>query len=761
MSPSGQYQPAGKKARPERESTAKSRPKRAQLKPVGAPASSPPEAEADRAGAAIAAGEGVGPLSGMPAAVPGRRLLVDDDAVQPGPGQARKADFLIELRAAVTAAAEEQLTGTGRTTDDCPELDYWFGYYELRDADQVERAIHRYAPMTAEAQSAPELYAPLVERVRAGVQTWAATGQVSGLPEGLSFAGRGLARLSEGAADTLSAGERLLFKRVDSAGADKEGDPGQLASGRPLEAPVRAGMERSFGHSFRDVRIHDSPEAASIARSLGARAFAVGDDVAFAAGQYRPDTLYGRVLLAHELAHTIQQRGGGPPGPGQEREAKVAAATALTGAHPSVTSRSGLALQRCGDGPAPAKDAGTTAVGDAGAKPSPSPTPTPPAKSAERVELEKVKSLQIGDAETAAASKWDFLKTKKWAQREEFLTPAVARAARAKAKAEADEAKAKADAEAKAKADAEAKAKPAPKGKAPPKAPKAKPAPKPTPRPKIIEDVETLQRMKDRWAGLRKALVDPTFRPDSSPPAWLATVTADAEAETKDLRSLKVKDKLLSDSVVEFLAALKDFVNARTTLVAERPQWTRLDEVFLSADVKKLLDANKTSLFTPADVKALVGQESGDLTDVDIVGVDPKKPGVRYHGGPNPGYVGIAQLATEGRDEAIAWAKKAGVTIPAKPDPRTVPAESIKLAAAYLGQISEKLPDRLPEKKPTGVELKKFILAGYNVGWPRVVTRVTEAKLKTYTWDNVKHQFDKDPGQPLEYLERIMKRHAL
>jgi Domain of unknown function (DUF4157) len=68
-------------------------------------------------------------------------------------------------------------------------------------------------------------------------------------------------------------------------------------------------MESAFGHHFGHVRIHADADAASEAHSLGARAFTVGADVAFGRDEYRPGTLAGDLLLAHELAHVVQQDG--------------------------------------------------------------------------------------------------------------------------------------------------------------------------------------------------------------------------------------------------------------------------------------------------------------------------------------------------------------------------------------------------------------------------------------------------------------------
>ncbi len=80
------------------------------------------------------------------------------------------------------------------------------------------------------------------------------------------------------------------------------------ALGQPLDAATRAYFEPRFGHSFAGVRLHTGEEADVAARGLNARAFTVGDQIAFAAGQYSPRTEIGSRLLAHELTHALQQR---------------------------------------------------------------------------------------------------------------------------------------------------------------------------------------------------------------------------------------------------------------------------------------------------------------------------------------------------------------------------------------------------------------------------------------------------------------------
>ncbi len=78
--------------------------------------------------------------------------------------------------------------------------------------------------------------------------------------------------------------------------------------GQPLSQAERAFFEPRFGYDFSQVRVHSDAGAAESARAVNARAYTVGRDVVFGAGEYAPDTLGGRRLLAHELTHVVQQR---------------------------------------------------------------------------------------------------------------------------------------------------------------------------------------------------------------------------------------------------------------------------------------------------------------------------------------------------------------------------------------------------------------------------------------------------------------------
>ena len=79
--------------------------------------------------------------------------------------------------------------------------------------------------------------------------------------------------------------------------------------GSPLPATTRSFFEPRFGVDFSHVRVHADSRAAETAKSINARAFTVGRDIAFGPGQYSPHSDHGRRLLAHELTHVVQQGG--------------------------------------------------------------------------------------------------------------------------------------------------------------------------------------------------------------------------------------------------------------------------------------------------------------------------------------------------------------------------------------------------------------------------------------------------------------------
>ena len=104
------------------------------------------------------------------------------------------------------------------------------------------------------------------------------------------------------------AAARILRKAND---ASRGGGAIPTGAGSPLPATVKARMEPKLGADLSSVRVHTGGDSAAAASSFGARAFTVGTDVHFNAGQFAPGSKEGDRLLAHELTHVVQgQRSG-------------------------------------------------------------------------------------------------------------------------------------------------------------------------------------------------------------------------------------------------------------------------------------------------------------------------------------------------------------------------------------------------------------------------------------------------------------------
>lgn len=336
-------------------------------------------------------------------------LIVEDEAKEVGPGQMRKSDFLSQLRSAVCSTAEEALAGTMWSAMGCPYIERWLDHYSKQPSAYVERALRKYAPETGSVRSAAD-YLPLVtQRVRRGIEEWRSTGEVKDLPEEfaagdmpgatvgglvgglLSGVGSAISGLVSGAGramgGALSSVGSMLFKRRAGSEAGTEGDPeairAELGSGQALDGSVQRRMQSAFGVDFAGVRVHTGGRAREMSEGLGARAFTIGNDIAFGGAEYQPGTPVGDALIAHELAHVVQQGGessaataqhkGGAESGSLEEDADRSAVGAMvklwTGARGELSEvgqqamprlRSGLRLQGCSSTPKKSTESGAS-----------------------------------------------------------------------------------------------------------------------------------------------------------------------------------------------------------------------------------------------------------------------------------------------------------------------------------------------------------------------------------------------------------------
>ncbi|UTW11328.1 eCIS core domain-containing protein [Marinobacterium rhizophilum] len=105
--------------------------------------------------------------------------------------------------------------------------------------------------------------------------------------------------------------EMLQTKQTPGAEPASGAVTGPPTGGSKLPAGLQHRMERGFGASFADVRIHTGNAANQSTSTIGARAYTVGHHIVFAGDEYRPAHPDSQQLLAHELTHVLQQRQGG------------------------------------------------------------------------------------------------------------------------------------------------------------------------------------------------------------------------------------------------------------------------------------------------------------------------------------------------------------------------------------------------------------------------------------------------------------------
>ena len=128
------------------------------------------------------------------------------------------------------------------------------------------------------------------------------------------------------------------------------------SAGESLPESTRELMESRLGERLDDVRIHTGDEAADHARDVGANAYTIGRDIYFGKGNYAPYNVEGQRLIAHELAHVIQQNHAGTSDRhltnevstdhAAEREAQIVAEATVVGHQHQEVTLSASGVQR-------------------------------------------------------------------------------------------------------------------------------------------------------------------------------------------------------------------------------------------------------------------------------------------------------------------------------------------------------------------------------------------------------------------------------
>ncbi|MCC6999837.1 MAG: DUF4157 domain-containing protein [Deltaproteobacteria bacterium] len=257
---------------------------------VGA-ADSPAEAQADAVAASVAGGA-------APTA-----LIVEAAPVAP---QVTKAAFLADLKTQILASATEVL-GSLWAIAGCPYIESWFASHASDPATTIEAMAKRYSGLTT-AVAPTDYLPPILARLRGGILRWRDGQDVGGELSAFGLAGAAQAATATQPGPAGAAPGTAQAKLGASSGASPNDIARELGPGAPLDGNTAARMGDAFGEDFSQVRIHTDVQAARKASEVNAAAFAVGHDVVFAGGQYQPGTPVGDAMLAHELAHVVQQK---------------------------------------------------------------------------------------------------------------------------------------------------------------------------------------------------------------------------------------------------------------------------------------------------------------------------------------------------------------------------------------------------------------------------------------------------------------------
>ncbi len=285
---------------------------------------------------------------------------VVDDGAEPAPGQLPRSAFLAALRA--------EVEGVLASADPLAQADarahYPAAFDDLasQDTTGLTRSLRENLPGVEGADARRYITA-------AGVAARARlAGGVVAAPVGV------LGRVLSALGGLVSA----LFKARDGVATpdDARVVRSRLGVGQPLDTGVRTPMESAYGQDFGDVRVHTDAGAGALSDRLGARAFTVGRDITFSPGEYRPGSLEGNALIAHELAHVGQQGERGTTSVAAlEEDADRAAVGAVvsrwsgeTGDQQQIEGfvprlRAGLRLQRCAGPGTQVRPAGPGAAG--------------------------------------------------------------------------------------------------------------------------------------------------------------------------------------------------------------------------------------------------------------------------------------------------------------------------------------------------------------------------------------------------------------
>lgn len=278
------------------------------------------------------ASTGIDSAAGLPVRALGwlTDVISEDDALPP-PGGARRGEFLDLLGRDLVAMVDEELRGTGLTGAGCPIIEQLVDRYRAAPLERWQRFLEQWVPAAA-GRTADGVRALVTARARAGVREWRASGSSSALLPAGALGLLGAAAGAVGFAVPADPVTGLLDAVL------------RLGPGEPLPAGSRQRLAAGLGADTSTVRVHRSGALPGIAVTAG-------EHVVLGSHAPAGGTLGADALLAHEVAHAVQQRSRPAPGADSaeaERAADSAALAAVVGGRAARPAGTGLRLASCG-----------------------------------------------------------------------------------------------------------------------------------------------------------------------------------------------------------------------------------------------------------------------------------------------------------------------------------------------------------------------------------------------------------------------------
>jgi len=200
------------------------------------------------------------------------------------------------------------------------------------------------------------------------------------------------------------------------------------------------------------------------------------------------------------------------------------------------------------------------------------------------------------------------------------------------------------------------------------------------------------------------------------------------------------------------------FVKQIISIKDEQTEKNRFDSFFQGTQVIKALNLMKDITVYSSELKSLIYQESGDLTNSTIDGIVDEKIGLRKKGTVNDSYIGIAQIGLSAMKEGQNWATKKGIqfVVKTEKDLRKDPENAIILLSCILASNYELYLSKAEEFNGKDcLNWKKCIIGSYNRSGPSMMNHIK--RYKTINWDTLSSKSEM-PSQTKNYVPLILSR---